>query len=125
MEQIRPRWRAFILAFGLAVAASAATAPTAQAYPWDPSAVVVASVGTCGPSVSSGWGWYETSYGEKGWVTWSPTGGSYFTFQLRSLPKGGGHTVKISWGVSNCSKSVTRGIARPAYGNNIPLGYLG
>jgi hypothetical protein len=137
-EAIVGRWRAMaaslndlrrrlpvIVAFvAMTIGFTGLNAPPASAYAWDPHVLVIGSVSSCGPSASSGWGWFQADDGESGWMRWGP--GSTFSFDLYRVPGWGGSTlVTIKWGVSTCSAVRYRVISRPAYGNIAGLGYLG
>jgi hypothetical protein len=83
---------------------------------------VLGSVGSCGPSNTSGWGWFSTGDGESGWATWG--NGSTFTFRLNRVPTSGS-IVTFKWGAGNCSAVRYFVISRPTYGDQAAIGYLG
>ncbi|MGE4029023.1 MAG: hypothetical protein AB7I08_02225 [Thermoleophilia bacterium] len=97
------------------------TASQASAWPWSPTVKVVGTVAKCGPSASSGWGWFQTN-GEGNWMTWGR--GSTFGFTLRKVSTSGSIT-RISWGVGRCQATVFRNITRPTYGDTVNIGFLG
>jgi hypothetical protein len=120
------KWRHRIAALavaGAAVAAPMAVVAPAHASPWDPHVLVLGSVSSCGPSKTAGWGWFSSSTGESGWLTWG--NGSTFTFNLYKVPSGSPAYVNITWGVGTCQHSADVGVSRPLIGSNAPVGWLG
>jgi hypothetical protein len=118
MNKLRAAVAALILVAGVFVLA----APKADAWAWDPHVQVLGSVGKCGPSATAGWGWFQSSSGESGWMTWGP--GSTFSFKLSKVPTSGAN-LTIKWGVSLCSAVAYKVVHRPAYGTQASIGFLG
>jgi hypothetical protein len=133
-NRTRPRGRAFpgprqrrraglvIASLVSAAALSTAAAEPASAWAWDPNVNVVGSVGSCGPSNTTGWGWYTTSDGDQGWATWG--NGSTFTLPLHHVSTSGS-SITFKWGVASCTAVRYFVVHRPAWGNNAAVGYLG
>ncbi|MEV6928284.1 hypothetical protein AB0M46_27875 [Dactylosporangium sp. NPDC051485] len=123
MNRIQERvTTAAISAVATFVVVSAGSVP-ASASPWDPHVHVVGSVSSCGPSSTSGWGWFDADNGESDWLTWGA--GSTFGFDLNRVPAGSSTQVTIKWGVAGCTASARRGVSRPLIGSNAAIGNLG
>lgn len=100
---------------------NAASATSAQAWPWDPHVRVIFNVSACAGSTGQ-WGWYEGG-GESGWVTWNDGYQGYFDLWKVSTS---GSVTSIKWGRSGTQCGVRYfNITRPTSGTTVALGWIG
>ena len=108
---------ALVLSFATITAASA---PKAHAWAWDPHVRVWFNVNNC---AGGQWGWFSSSTGESGWIGWNAGYQGYF--DLWRVPTSGAVT-RISWGQPGrtCGTRYFN-ITRPFYSTTNALGWIG
>jgi hypothetical protein len=124
MKRFKSKAAALVAASGLAVGlgAGSVAAPAAQAWPWSSSVNVWFNVSACSGAPGQ-WGWYQTSDGEAGWVSWNA--GYQGTFNLSRVSSSGSVT-RISWGYAGrtCGTRYFN-LTRPSWGTTDALGWIG
>ncbi len=111
-SRIAARVAAIAVTLAVGGASLVGTAPSADAWAWDPNVTLRGRAIAC--SSAATWVWVEGSNGERGWAT--QPGGNY-SFRFTRVPTSG-MTVKVNFGNRLCSKSTSFGLNRPTVGTS-------